>query len=159
MWSANHFYYNGELFSCLLYPSLEAIFCHRQSRWLTLVNQDEHLQESVLAGVFLLFVERTPKASPGGSCQKSLIFDWWGENCNQIIHRTLYFTSWLPLIRPRYARPPSPRGRHLGRVESLRSISTKKDTTQTGGVFFGGEDDVKDELLISLRETFFDLFL
>jgi len=24
---------------------------------------------------------------------------------------------------------------------------------------FGGEDDVKDELLISLRETFFDLFL
>ena len=27
VWSANHFYYNGELFSCLLYSSLEAIFC------------------------------------------------------------------------------------------------------------------------------------
>ena len=27
VWSANHFYYNGELFSCLLYFSLEAIFC------------------------------------------------------------------------------------------------------------------------------------
>ena len=26
VWSANHFYYNGELFSCLLYSSLEAIF-------------------------------------------------------------------------------------------------------------------------------------
>ena len=25
VWSANHFYYNGELFSCLLYSSLEAI--------------------------------------------------------------------------------------------------------------------------------------
>ena len=26
VWSANHFYYNGEFFSCLLYSSLEAIF-------------------------------------------------------------------------------------------------------------------------------------
>ena len=25
VWLANHFYYNGELFSCLLYSSLEAI--------------------------------------------------------------------------------------------------------------------------------------
>ena len=25
VWSANHFYYNGELFSCLRYSSLEAI--------------------------------------------------------------------------------------------------------------------------------------
>ena len=24
VWSANHFYYNGELFSCLQYSSLEA---------------------------------------------------------------------------------------------------------------------------------------
>ena len=27
VWSANHFYYNGEPFSCLLLFSLEAIFC------------------------------------------------------------------------------------------------------------------------------------
>ena len=27
VWSANHFYYNGELFSCLLYSSLKAIIC------------------------------------------------------------------------------------------------------------------------------------
>ena len=27
VWSANHFYYNGELFSCLRHSSLEAIFC------------------------------------------------------------------------------------------------------------------------------------
>ncbi len=26
VWLANHFYYNGEFFLCLLYPSLEAIF-------------------------------------------------------------------------------------------------------------------------------------
>lgn len=25
VWAANHFYYNGELFSCQLYSSLEAI--------------------------------------------------------------------------------------------------------------------------------------
>ena len=32
-------YYNEELFSCLLYSSLEAIFCPLQSRGLTLMNQ------------------------------------------------------------------------------------------------------------------------
>jgi len=38
--------------------------------------------------------------------------------------------------------------------------NNKTNGTQQGTVcFVGGEDDVKDELLISLRETFFDLFL
>ena len=44
-------------------------------------------------------------------------------------------------------------------VDSYTSTKNKKDTRV--GVFFisGGGDDVKDELFISLRETFFDLFL
>jgi len=40
------------------------------------------------------------------------------------------------------------------------SISYKyKKAPVSGALLIGGEDDVKDELLISLRETFFDLFL
>ena len=71
VWSANHFYYNGELFSCLLCSSLEAIFCHRQSRWLTLVNQYKGhvlLQKTYVSNFFT-----GKRTNNGGELPKYLI--------------------------------------------------------------------------------------
>ena len=126
VWSASHFYYNGELFSCLLYSSLEAIFCHRQSRWLTLVTQSEQQCRSNSA-LFCMAINsqiKKPVQHPV-RCWTTLICGWFSFSTEAYLAFGDHLTHVVPLQALSRTAPASTAGYfypHLHSISFFRKL-------------------------------------